>query len=294
MSTATEVYKGDKTLMPLCVATYDRHHKECNGDPEGADDEERMPCVYRDRCVAFGVYCRKNRADRSDLIQLVKGPDNGTYAIAKGDDAELQQLLVDHIKKYKIKDGVAAGAPLVTAGGVRPATGARQPAPRAEVPKPSSKPPRGTPRSLNTEGRAKVAEIGDHFQSMLLQLMKRTMADSHGEAAPGQLYMIDRRERSNYVALYAKTANGGKVAIASMYFKPNNGVLEVRCAVEYRAFVAFLSATNIKKLEPQDYTGRDGQFKVRLPKLDKMGVALVAEALARATQAGIIDLPACS
>lgn len=146
----------------------------------------------------------------------------------------------------------------------------------------------GTP---NMEGRKVVDEIGLHYQTQLLNRMGRTLADSHGEAMAGQLFVVDRRDRSGYVSVYCKGNDGGRIAITSVYFKPGKGILEVRVAADYKLFCALLSAPNAKKLEPMDLTGRDGQFKVRFARIDKLGAGIVAEALDRAAKAGILDLP---
>lgn len=289
---------NNKTLMPLCVATYARDHKECDGDAKGKTELEQMPCVWRDRCVSLGIYARKNRLERSQLVQLVKGKgkDKVTYAIAAGDDTELQAVMVEGIRKYRIKDGVAALAPLITARGIRPAKESiSEPTSRPES-KPKAKPaPDGEPAAKgvgpNVEGRRIVEEIGNHYQATMLSKLGRTMADSHGEAVPGQFFMVDRRERSGYCSLYVKSEDGKRIAVTSLYFKPNNEALEVRVAADYKLFSALLSAPNRVKLQPKDCTGQDGQFKVRFAKLDKMGAAIVAEALDRAAKAGILELP---
>lgn len=292
---AEETYKGDGQLFPVCVGTYDRGHAECDGDPNGSDEQERMPCQVRDQCVGMAVHLRKTGARRDSLIQLVIGRDKERHAVGL-DEASLQKMMADNIKKYRIKDGIAVGAPGVTARGVRPATPAKRPAAGAAASRPSPKPAgggaRGRPGVVNVEGRRLVEEIGVHYQSMVLSMLGRSLADSHGEAQPGQLFIIDRRDRSGYVSLYCKGEDGRKIAVTSMYFKPNNGALEIRVAADYRLFTALLSAPNSKRLEPSDYTGRDGQFKVRFPKVDRMGAGIVAEALDRAAKAGILDLPA--
>jgi len=291
-------YKGNKTLMPLCVATYHRGDEQCDGAPSGETEADRMPCVYRDRCVATGIYGRSNRLERSQLIQIVRarGADGhvSSYAIAAGDDDELQKAVSTTIARCKIKDGVAAHAPLVTQGGIRPATAVVSSAVKSVVSKAPLvvKKPGASRGKLvpNVEGRRIVEEIGDHYQQNVLSRLARTMATSQGEAEPGQFFMVDRRARSGYCSLYMKTDDGGRMAVTSMYFRPNNGVLEVRVACDYKSFIGMFSLQNRARLSPEDYTGRDGAFKVRFHRLDKGGAALVAEALDRAVRAGILDL----
>jgi len=294
-----QLYKGSKTLMPLCVATYQRGHDQCDGAPSGETELDRMPCVYRDRCLAMGIYGRSNRLERAQLVQLVraKGADGhpASFTIAAGDDEQLQAELTRMIASCKIKDGVAGFAPLVTAGGIRPATAVVSSAVKAAGSRAAhvvKKP--GVSRGklvVNVEGRRIVEEIGAHYQHNVLSRLGRTMATSQGEAEPGQFFLVDRRAKSGYCSLYMKTADGGRMAVTSMYFRPNNGLLEVRVACDYRSFVNFLSTKNKVDLAPEDYTGRDGCFRVRFHRLDKGGAGLVAEALDRAARAGILDLP---
>jgi len=293
-----QLYRGNKTLMPLCVATYNRGDPQCDGDASGETDEDRMACVYRDRCIGTGIYGRSNRLERSQLIQIVRarGTDGqvSSFAVAAGDDDELQRAVSTTIVRCKIKDGVAAYAPLVTQGGIRPATAVVSSAVKAAagkaplvVKKPGASRGKLVP---NVEGRRIVEEIGDHYQQNVLSRLAMTMSTSQGEAEPGQLFLVDRRERSGYCSLYMKTGDGGRMAVTSMYFRPNNGMLEVRVACDYKAFVGVLSLQNRARLSPEDYTGRDGAFKVRFHRLDKGGAAIVAEALDRAVRSGILDL----
>jgi hypothetical protein len=296
---AEQLYKGNKTLMPLCVATYQRGHEQCDGKPSGETEQDQMACVYRDRCIAMGIYGRSNRLERSQLIQLVRarGGDGqaSTFAVAAGDDDELQKAVSAMITRCKIKDGIAAYAPLVTQGGIRPANAVVSSVVKAAVTKaPHTVKKPGASRGKlvpNVEGRKIVEEIGDHYQHNVLSRLGRTMATSQGEAEVGQFFMVDRRSKSGYCSLYMKAEDGSRMAVTSMYFRPNNGVLEVRVACDYKAFVSCLSTPNKLKLEPEDYTGRDGCFKVRFHRLDKGGAALVAEALDRAVRAGILELP---
>jgi hypothetical protein len=119
----------------------------------------------------------------------------------------------------------------------------------------------------------------------------RAFKTAPGSAEPGEFFIVDRMDKSNYAAVYVKRTSGGRAAVTSMYPNARNGSLQVRIAAPLDKYVPLLSKANLKKLSPEDIAGKDGHFKVRIMGLDKEGASIVAESVTAAIEQGIIDLP---
>lgn len=270
---------------------YERRNNECDGNPKGLTRLDQAPCHYRNKCVALAIHCSTNHVARDTLVNVVT-QDGSEVAVARHDPSALETLLVLGVKKYRIKDGISAAKPAATSGrSIRAATPATRPVPRDLPPK--SRPYRNPrPGVVDVEGRAFTEGIANHFFDLIRRKLGRDIVGSRAEATPGQMYLVDRRERSNYCSVYVKSRKGAMVALVVIYFKPNFRCIEIKVAAEYNEFIQLVSALNQGRLKTEDCTGRDGSFKVWFRRVDKAGSGIIADALASAVRSGIILLPA--
>lgn len=277
----------DPAPMPSCIGLYERRNPECDGNPHGATREEQTPCHFRNKCVSMAIHCARNNVPRDSLVKLEM---HGKYevAVAKNDAVALDVLLVDGIKKYRIRDGLAAGAPAQTSGrSIRAGAPAGEPA-RAK-PKPFRNPKPGV---RDPGGWACVEDIANHFLSNLRRKLGRDIVASRPLASVGQMFIVDRRQKSGYASVYVMSPKNRPVALAIIYFKPILRNLEIRVAAPHSQFVTHVSALNQARLKAEDGAGRDGKFKTWFRQVDKAGSSIIADAILACVLSGIIQLPA--
>ena len=296
-----------KVLMPNCMGTgYNREDKVCNGDKAGATDDDRAPCLYRDKCVATSVHCRRESKTVHAYLQPYKHTANdaipkGDYMVAIGDCEHLQSLMRTWTTQFRVRNGIAAGAPVGAARPIADATAGKAHARKNPVAVANGS-RNLRPGVRNDEGRRAVTDIANHYTRVLLEKIQRTMATGQAEANVGEVFLVDKLKHSGYVAVYAKAKDGRKQAITSFYIKPNNTTtgerpvpaLEVRVAGAYEDIVPLFTPANRGRCAPEDITGKDGAFTIRFRHLDKACCTIVADAIASAVKRGIIGLPEAS
>lgn len=263
-----------KRKMPKCLGLYEADDHECNGDPKGEHERDRMACVYRDRCVAFGRLCSETKVAPTRFLkfrlvdELVNGkPRRVQYAFAKGDEDAFQERLARVISERGITNGkVTVRVP----GAIVQA----KPAPKRA-------------------GEAACVELAAWLNKQLRDKMRREFARDNAHRA-GELFIVDRTSSSGYLSVYVQQTIHRKRAVVSAFYRPALGTLEVRVAVDFTDFRKLLSKSDCEKLKPEDITGKDGAFKVRIRGVDKERATIVAEALARADSRGIFGAPEAS
>lgn len=263
--------------MPPCIAGYEVGDRTCNGDPKAESEEDRAPCAFRDRCVAMIklVELKQGKDPEFGLERLVsirrRKSDRQKVAVPRIDGEKLVGSLDKVIAKYGIKDGRLANKTGKSA---------------AKVPKskPSAK---AAPPS-----KEKSSELASWFSDCLQKATGRAIHPVPGDAETGEMYLVDRMEKSNYAACYCKGPKGrGRIAVASMIPNRRSGSLQIRIAADFHQYYRAISKDARERLDPGDFTGKDGHFKVRIMGLDKELAALAAETVALAIEKGIISLP---
>jgi len=279
----------EKRKMPPCLGGYENKDKICDGNPKAKDEGEHAPCLFRDRCVGFQCLLKDLAAagkpgDAEDYLS-VKKVDGEEFAFAKKSGDALELAIDKRIAKYGVKDGKIT-------------------VPRGRKEKPSKKAPAAS-KKASAKGAVQESKEPDEsaddarelcawFTSKLQEATGRAVHDLPGDCEAGELFIIDRHEKSNYAAVYARGDVSHKVAVASMYPNRRTGTLQIRVAAPFEAFMKGLSKASRSALEPEDYTGKDGRFRVRISGLDKEGASIVAESVSAAISSGIINLPGIS
>jgi hypothetical protein len=292
--------------LPVCLRKYDRGNPECDGRARARTPEERMPCVYRDRCVALQRLVRVKGYKARELLKLrkVRDPDGKrrVYAFSVGDSEEFQQRLVRAIDRYGIRNGRIT---------IRH--------PDEDVPK---KPRRIRNRSEESKAKSTAALVKARkfavkalsekarkdlsatiallhwFVSRLQRAARCTLAPDQASAEVGDLFVIDRVASSRCVTLYVKTLNRGpkgnrkrlsRRPLACIVLGVRSHSLQFRFPFDRAALEALLPAQGVKKVVPSDFD--EGRFRSRTCQVGKEGASLAAEVIARALNKGIIRVP---
>jgi hypothetical protein len=304
-TTETTLDYGRK--LPVCLRKYDRGNPECDGRPRARTPEERMPCVYRDRCVALQRLVRVQGHKARDLLKLrkVRDPDGKrrVYAFAVGDSEAFQQWLTRAIDRYGIRNGrltirhpdeekprkprkVRSRSDESKRKSVHALVKARQFATRAL-------------REKSRKDLAATRKLVLWFVSRLQRALQRTLAADQASAEVGQLFLIDRFKSSRYVTLYAKSIkrdlNGrrkriSRRPIARAVLAVRTHSLQFHFPFDRATLESLLSAQALKKVSPVDFV--EGRFLSSTCLVSKEGASLAAEVIARAFHKGIIRLPA--
>jgi hypothetical protein len=303
----TEVTVDHGRKLPVCLRKYDRGNPECDGRPHARTADERMPCVYRDRCVALQRLVRVKGYKARDLLKLrkVRDPDGKrrVYAFAVSDSEDFQLRLVRAIDRYGIRNGRIT---------IRH--------PDEEIPK---KPRKIKNRSEESKAKSAAAlvkarkyavaalrEKARDDMGATLKLLDwfvlrlRRAARSHpyaldqGNARVGDLFLIDRVDTSRCVTLYIKTMSRGpkgnrkrlsRKPLANIVLGVRSHSLQFRFPFDRAKLESLLPSQGIKKVVPADFV--EGRFLSRTCQVGKEGASLVAEVIARALNEGIIRVP---
>lgn len=284
-----------KKLMPKCIGHYDVGDEACDGEKDGATEDDRISCVFRDRCAALKQHCQANGFTPEQFIKIRKKDDDDgerrAYAVAKGDDEQFAQQLAKWSKRWGISAGrVTKSKP----DDKKPKRdGAKKTRPRDVVDRPGPdaairKKAKDAVAAKATESLAEAYQMCAWFTKCLGEATGREVVERQPEASEGDLFVIDRMDKSRYAAVYCRKGKSAKVAVASIYPHTRAGTCQIRFPVEADAFDDFPLSRDKLGIA----TINDGKFKSRSRKLDKEGIAMAAEAVARLVKSGIIELPA--
>lgn len=285
-----------KRRMPKCVGHYDVGDVTCDGDPKGGTDDDRMPCVFRDRCAALQQHCKAKGHQPEDYVKLKKFEDDDgdkrTYAVSKADDETFVAQLAKWAKRWGVKNGKVANkkpAKDVKTKPTRPKAKTKDARPR--------KPPTADARAaakkvLAAQAKASLSEayeVSAWFTKCLQENTGRPVVERASEATAGQLFVVDRMESSRYASVYCRVGKKKRLPIACIYPHTRASTSQIRFAADAEAFNGALSAEHRSALDVVSIN--DGRFKTRTGKLDREGLAIAAEAIAALIKSGNIRLP---
>lgn len=264
---------SEKKRMPLCLGEYESGNAECDGSSSATSDDERMACVFRDRCVAFRRMCREAKERPERFLRWRKMHDDDgvrrQYAFSRMGDEKFAAALSKIIARYEIKNGRITNR-------------------RGDVNKQKRR-RRAKPKAVRTLPTVEPGKAADHAYALAAWFWKRLeessgvrIHDLPGSAGSGEFYLVDRTETSNYTALYMRFG-AKKIAVASAYPNLRDGSLQVRIALSLEKLRDNLQKDEAAELSLEDYSGKDGNFKTRVRGLDKARAAMVADALSRIT-----------
>lgn len=289
----------DEQRMPRCLGAFEPDDPNCDGSVVGKTEEDRMPCAYRDRCVGFQKLLAQTGRPQEFFVRLVElpsGPKRRLKQYKVANKPDLQDQLSEQIHRWGIRNGRATK---------------KAPPPRAVV---KRRPPRIAPAAIEaararkltkkekhkaargraiqaTADQSKATELIQWFMKRLSEETGRKVAEIEATARPGELFIVDRLEKSNYIAVYCRLPQRKQTAIASAYRRAALGALEIRVACSFPVYEELLAESDRAKLAPTDYTGKDGAFKVRIRGVDKERASIVAENIAKAIRRKVLLLP---
>ena len=284
-----------KKLMPKCLGHYDVGDEVCDGDPSGETEEDKMSCVFRDRCAALKQHCEHKGFQPEQFVKIRKVEDDDgerrAYAVAKGDDEQFAQQLAKWSKRWGISNGRVTkkspddSKPPKTGGKKKkPARSVKdRPAPTAEARKKA----KAAVAEKAEESLGQAYEMCSWFTKCLQEATGRKVADIPEAAEPGELFVIDRMEKSRYASVYCRKGRSGKVAVAVVLPHTRSSTCQIRLPAEADVVEA---TSEGEKLGVASIN--DGKFKARTKKLDKEGMATAADVVARLVKGGTIELPA--
>lgn len=303
MKDAVDVDHGRK--LPVCIRKYDRGNVECDGRPRARTEQDRMPCTYRDRCVSLQRLIKIGSHKARDLLKLrkVRDPDGKrrVYAFAINDGEEFQRWLMRGIDRYGIRNG------------------------RVTIRHPDEEKPRKPRviRNRSEESKKKsaaalvvarkyaatalkekaVEDLGatqkllQWFMVRLQRATKRVFARDEQRAKIGQLFIVDRIGSSRYVTVYAKVPKATKKRrvieirrpVVSIVLAARSHSLQFRTTLEPPRLVKCMAKQSRAKVGVEDFD--EGRFKSKTFPVGKEGASIMAEAIAKAIDRGIIRLP---
>lgn len=292
--------------LPVCLRKYDRGNPECDGRARARTPEERMPCVYRDRCVALQRLVRVKGYKARDLLKLrkLRDPDGKrrVYAFSVGDSDAFQSWLIRAIDRYGIRNGrITIRHPEEDVPRKPRKIRNRSEESKAKSVKALVKARQFATRALREKAREDLDAtrvLLQWFVSRLQRETRRNLAEDLASAEVGQMFLIDRFKSSRYVTLYAKVIkrapNGTRKRvtrrpIACIVLAVRTHSLQFRFPFDRATLEGLLPAQALKKIMPADFS--EGRFHSRTCLVGKEGASLAAEVIARATNKGIIRLP---
>jgi len=280
--------------MPRCLGSFEEDDPQCDGDPVGKTEAERAPCAYRDRCAGFVKLMQITKRPRDYFIRTMEVIGQGkskpvAYTFANHEGFEEQ--VNEQILLYGIHGGRARNEkplkPRMVVKKTPKVTGLRKP------PRPTKAFARAGAKARakqTRDGREKSKEVGQWYIKRVATRLARKVAAFEESARPGELFLVDRLESSNYCALYCK-GKTRRIAITSYLYKPNRGLIEVRLAVAFADYMTACSRSERDGLAPVDHTGKDGAFKVRIMNVDSHNASVIAETLSKVDKRGGFAFP---
>jgi len=365
-----------KKEIPPCIGFYDRGDTVCDGDPEGATENDQKACAWRDRCGAFKVHLERSGGDVNDYVSF---PDEDhaevedfdkfekfcsalakKFGIAEGlppedepegednedddDEEEVEEEIDDEGEDDastdddeeevddegeddleddeddeddegeddlvdseldgddgdgeddvsnddgELQDDDDEGTPADDASTDSSSVEAksRKPARRGKPNAPKGE--RATNSKWAAEQRDEALTVYRHFEDAIAEALDDWGFVKPNQAVvPGQLYVANRLGRSNYFAIYCKTATGRDIPIANAKIKARASGVDIDIPVDVKAFTAKAGKRNAKKLDVKSVNG--GKFKTRITGADKERAAIVAETIRKLVEADSIKLP---
>ena len=283
--------------LPICLRKYESGNVECDGKPRSKNDKDRMPCVYRDRCVALQRLMKVKKWRAREILKLrkIKDVDNRrrTYAFAIGDSDEFQATLNRAIDRYGIRSGrVTIKVPQEDKPKKK-----RKIVSRSQESKDKSTKALKKARKFASEALAKKAQadleatekLVTWFIDRLKKKTDRKICDVRGQAEVGELFVVDRIESSRYVTVYCKTEEKKRRPVVCMRFKSRTRKLQFRLPLDPEKYKKTLAAGDVEKIGPASFS--EGRFKCKTKPLDREGVSIVADSIAVAIRKSIMKLP---
>jgi len=276
------------------VGYYEAADPNCDGDPQGASENERRPCGWQARCAAFQCYLEDEGRSRDEFLDVIEEPvlDSDGKLKLDGAGEPVTRETCRAKEGYKVFSQFCEGLtrkdepPLI-----EQLAQDRKCKTRLEGSKPRK--PRKVSRYPGVAERRKHLRV--RFEKFLARLFEvlgpeRKKRDRCA-ALIGQVYLSDSSAKATrYIAVYCR---------ATGYDRP---LVRVKFLAAYKAFDAWLpvSCTDLKRAlgaKGRTATGevsptpREEYFLSHVRRLDDNGLAAVARAIGVLVKQGKIKLP---
>lgn len=283
--------------LPVCLRKYESGNTECDGRRRAKTQRDRMPCVYRDRCVALQRLMKVKKWKARDILKLrkIRDVDNRrrTYAFAIGDGAEFQATLNRAIDLY----GVRNGRITIKVPEEEKPKKKRKIVNRSQESKDKSTAAlvgarKFASKALRKKAKADLSETKKlviWFLERLKKKSKRRIAASKAKANVGDLFVIDRIESSRYITVYCKTEDSKRRPVVCVVLASRTRNLQFRLPLEPGKYTKALADKDVDRVGPVPFD--EGRFKCKTNPLDREGVSIVADSVAMTIRRGIMKLP---
>jgi hypothetical protein len=262
--------------LPVCFGTCDEADPQCVGNPNGIP-EEQIPCAYLKQCSAFTRYLERTGKSVAEYIKI-KGekakPRHGFVAFEQFCKRLVKKELVLKQRKDKRK---------------------RDPNYDKRRDGPSSKAKRVSKvvKAKNAKDRkSKLIIRFDKFIKKLSSLLEdREFASTGQVVIPGQLYVFDRIDKSNYIGIRCKSITGRDIVIAVFKFKPWKMAFDIRFPFEEEELQELMPRNTFAKLRSKIQPFEEGKIKTVVKDAGKFERALLVEFIAMIVNKDVMDLP---
>lgn len=292
--------------LPICLRKYAKGEVECDGRPRARSEHDRMPCVYRDRCVALQRVMKVQRTPARELLKLRKVVDvdnqRRVYAFATGDGQEFQTMLNRAIDRYGIRNGrVTIRHPQEEPPRKKRTIKNRSDESKAKSTKALKKARKEASRVLKQKAADDLeatTELVKWFLSRLQRKTRRKVSEDREAAVLGELFVVDRIESSRYVTVYCKSQKRDKKRkkmvesrkpVVSVVLAARTHSLNFRFPVDVDDFNEAIAEGDRDRVGLEEFD--EGRFKAKSNPLDREGISIVADSIAVAIRKGIMKLP---
>lgn len=284
-----------KELIPTCLGDVEDGDTTCDGDPDATRRSDRAPCAWRARCLGFQLHLAHTGERATDRIQLVKL--TGQVKRRSGLDETAVPIGLTYAQFARFcKNALAAY------GHRRPTEAvARKVAPPAPARCDSvgvRRPPAPKPRKRRTaEERAEIKKARRrafrHGRAVYLDRLRdetglRIQLRSTSLLLPGDV-RVETDWPKFQCTLYVRTKHGRDKPLTRLRYMPASDGFHVWVATTVRSFDRVTSRITRSKLNPEPCARRQLPLIVRGAKRE--GLSLIAEAIGRLLDQGIIPLP---
>jgi hypothetical protein len=187
--------------MPICLGSYEARDRLCDGAPSrGATFDEVLPCLFRDRCVAFAKLLHETRKPREHFVfahEVARGAFQGNFSFPK--QADLLVQLDERIVRYGIVAGKITNRTGIIVVPKRVVGRSCKLGPQSRNHR--AKIGRALRRSLKRL-RNELQCLGWDFLRIVATQLGRPLNIEEVGARPEELFLVDALESKRFGALY--------------------------------------------------------------------------------------------
>lgn len=270
-------------LIPICIGTHESC-VECDGDPEHKDASGQKPCSFRHRCRGFQKHLEATGDDEELYIDV----QTITSAAIKRDTgwkrtAVSVGVTFDHFIEQMNNWARQYDVPLEPEPEAAP-----RPKPIAAA-KPRQARKASRTKTLNPKLKAMMRHFLDKFSE---HVPRKLIRNKRKLILPGDVYLMDRMG-TGYLVLRGRTNKGHDRGIVNILPRNQTLTLSLQLGCSMEDFTEACSKDARLKFEKQDQVHSivGGYFRCEVRRATREQLGLVARALGKLIERGIISLP---